>query len=359
MSSNDEQSADLLTILERDDHSAPGNQSPWMRWVLAELLDDQYARLDQAGSTPDTGIALARIFIDIAATTDGSPSDEPDTEDESRASQDLLPEAPPAPGLLSSLLGAVPRPGGERVEPNFPPFADAPPRQSLTRRLRGYLREQSARCLIIGGPGQGKSTLAQYLCQRHRHELLRPHAALLSAPQRQAFDLLEERARADGLPRPPTPCLPLRIILRDFAAWMFRGKVEPRDALHRFVAERMARALRSPVEPAMVEAALSRVPWLLVLDGLDEVPISAGRAEVLNAVRAMLESPSARSPHLVVATTRPQGYAGELGSFAPRTLLGLSRARALTYAARRGEARYAGQATRQEEILELLSSEWN
>jgi len=324
-----------------------------------ELLDDQYARLDQAGSTPETGIALARIFIDVAAATDGSPSDEPDVDDQATAPQSLPPEARPAPGLLSDLLAAAPQPNGERIEPTLPQFVDAVTPQTHVRRLRHRLQERPARYLVIGGPGQGKSTLTQYLCQLHRHELLRAHSGLLPAPQRQALDLLKKRAAADGLPWPQTPCLPLRVILRDFAAWMFRGKVEPRDALIRFVADRMARALRTPVEPATVEAALSRVPWLLVLDGLDEVPISAGRAEILNAVRAMLESPVARSPHLVVATTRPQGYAGELGSFERRALLGLSRTRALTYAARLVEARYTGQATRQEEILERLASAWD
>ncbi len=139
---------------------------------------------------------------------------------------------------------------------------------------------------------------------------------------------------------------------------MFRGKVDPAGAIVRFVADRMARALRSPVEPAAVEAGLARLPWVLVLDGLDEVPVSARRAEVLDAIRALLASPVSGMLHLVVATTRPQGYAGELGDFHTWKLLGLSRARALTYAARLIEARYPGQDTRQQEIAERLAWAW-
>lgn len=356
MPPDDRSSADPLAAIGGDDPTAPAIAQIWTRWLAAELLDDQYARLEQAGSTPDTGIPLAKIFIDVAASREGAGGDERDAEDVSTEGEEGAAVARPGPGLLSELLAGAPLPLDERGETVG---GDEDESGRLIRRMRRTYREARRSSLIIGGPGQGKSTLVQYLCQLHRAMLLRSRHALLSAPQQQACDVITSQATSDGLPRPNVPCLPLRIILRDFAAWMFRGKIEPREALVRFIADRMTRMLRTIVEAGAVHAALARIPWLLVLDGLDEVPASAGRGDILDAVRALLESPLARTPHLVVATTRPQGYGGELGGFLHRRLLGLSRARALTYAVRLVEARYPGQITRHEEILERLTMAWN
>lgn len=356
MPPDDRSSADPLAAIGGDDPAAPEIAQIWTRWLAAELLDDQYARLEQAGSTPDTGIPLARIFIDVAASREGAGGDERDAEDASTGGEEGGAAVRPGPGLLSELLAVAALPRDEREE-----IAGGDEDESvrLARGMRRIFRETRRRTLLIGGPGQGKSTLVQYLCQLHRVEVLRSRYALLSAPQQQTCDVISNQATSDGLPRPSVPCVPLRIILRDFAAWMFRGKIDAGQALVRFIAERMTRMLQTTVEAGAVHAALMRIPWLLVLDGLDEVPASAGRGDILDAVRALLESPLARTPHLVVATTRPQGYGGELGSFQAQRLLGLSRTRALGYASRLVEARYPGQVTRHQEILERLTMAWN
>jgi energy-coupling factor transporter ATP-binding protein EcfA2 len=372
MPPDERNSADPLAAIGGDDPAGTQLAEMWTRWLATELLDDQYAKLEQAGSTPETATPLARVFIDVAASSGGSLADEPDEQDAPHKDADEPGAEPwnpsaggPAPGLLHRLLGAEPvardkrRLRGDHGE--VEELEDDAPRGDFVRVRRRTGPDRAGCFLIVGGPGQGKSTLVQYLCQLHRVELLRARQGLLSTSQKQACALLSERAAAEGLPRPERPCLPLRIVLRDMAAWMFRGKVEPGEAIVRFVAERMTRALKrkAPVEVEAMRAALARVPWLLVLDGLDEVPVTAGRAEVLRAVSALLDSAASGAPHLVVATTRPQGYSGELGDFEGTRLLGLSRARALAYTARLVEARYPGQTSRHEEIQERLALAWN
>ncbi len=109
MPPDDRSSADPLAAIGGDDPAAPEIAHLWTRWLAAELLDDQYARLEQAGSTPDTGIALARIFIDVAASREGAGGDEPDAEDASTGGEEGAAVARPGPGLLSELLAGAPR----------------------------------------------------------------------------------------------------------------------------------------------------------------------------------------------------------------------------------------------------------
>ncbi len=75
-------------------------------------------------------------------------------------------------------------------------------------------------------------------------------------------------------------------------------------------------------------------PWIFILDGLDEVPSSSNRAEVLEAMQHFLVDLSVeKADALVVATTRPQGYANEFAKshFSHLYLPPLSEKQALTY----------------------------
>ncbi|MFD0634814.1 hypothetical protein ACFQ9X_28010 [Catenulispora yoronensis] len=63
--------------------------------------------------------------------------------------------------------------------------------------LRPYIR----RAFLLGVPGQGKSTLGQYLCQIHRAALLPNHDT-------------------SGYPHVDEPMFPLRVDLKDYAAWL-------------------------------------------------------------------------------------------------------------------------------------------
>ncbi len=356
MSSGDSRPVDPLAILEGDDPSSAGASSLWTRWLATELLDDEHARLDHAGGSSEAGVALARVFVDVAASPHGSGGDEPEGDD---ASTGTVPssDVPPEPGLLAELLAFRPQPRkAERADGALQ--RAAPTEVGPVLFPRWPQRRGGSRWLVIGGPGQGKSTLTQYLCQLHRMELVRARVSSLSARQQQAVEVISDRVKQDRLPAPVTPCLPLRIILRDFAAWMFREKVAVDRALVSFVASRMTRVHdpRSPVAAAVVEAALARTPWLLVLDGLDEVPVTAGRRGAGGgacAVRERVACPPGDRDD------RPQGYGGELGDFATYYLLGLSRSRALTYANRLVESRYPGQSVRQEEIVERVALAWN
>ncbi|KEP72802.1 hypothetical protein HR12_40140 [Microbacterium sp. SUBG005] len=71
-----------------------------------------------------------------------------------------------------------------------------------------------------------------------------------------------------------------------------------------------------PMRPSDVVKWRSAWPWLLVLDGLDEVVHPTVRHRVSAALDEFLTDCSVNNADvLLVATTRPQGYRGELSDF--------------------------------------------
>jgi hypothetical protein len=131
------------------------------------------------------------------------------------------------------------------------------------------LRSSYPFTLVRGAPGQGKSTLGQYICQVHRTAFVPIRVGHLQ------------------LPEPAKPRFPVRFDLREYTdSLQGRDVFAPRPA-HRsaekarsategtiewFLAEMMTHASGdSIVDAKAVQDLFDRVPALIVLDGLDEV----------------------------------------------------------------------------------------
>ncbi|MFG1706470.1 NACHT domain-containing protein [Nonomuraea sp. M3C6] len=159
--------------------------------------------------------------------------------------------------------------------------------------------------LIRGEPGQGKSTLGQFVCQLHRAAYLDRAPYVGDNGQ---FTIIDPR-------------LPLRVDLKDYAAWLEGDSpyatsdtppaARPRGAasssLESFVAYLLyAHSGGLAVSVATVNEIFSRFPLLLVLDGLDEVAKSRIRRQTVVEIEAFAARLSVNriSPQLIV-TTRP------------------------------------------------------
>ncbi|ODQ95540.1 NACHT domain-containing protein [Mycolicibacterium holsaticum] len=168
--------------------------------------------------------------------------------------------------------------------------------------------------LVRGAPGQGKSTLSQYICQVHRS----------------AF--MPESERPETLPVLDKPRFPIRLDLSDYALWLAGN--DPWDhsdtkarrekarkgitgTVECFIADLMTHASGGITASAdMVQGIFERVPSLVVLDGLDEVGSASIRRRVVNEIDAFAGRGKAYTePLKVVVTTRPS--AGELPEPAP------------------------------------------
>lgn len=164
--------------------------------------------------------------------------------------------------------------------------------------------------LVRGAPGQGKSTLSQYVCQAHR-------AAFVPGP-----------VRTTHLPAVSEPRFPLRFDLSSYAAWLRgvdvfdsaadatqrRGKqrTAAESTIECFLAEFMTHASGgAKVTPSGVYELFERIPVLVVLDGLDEVGSVSARTKVVSAINSFCRRRKSYTvPPRIVVTTRPS--AGEL-----------------------------------------------
>ena len=167
------------------------------------------------------------------------------------------------------------------------------------------LKSSAALTVVRGAPGQGKSTLGQYVCQVHRAEFLK-HPDYLGG-QRPGL-------KADK------PRLPLRAELQDYAVWMDGGdplgdgdaqparRKRPRPcSVEAFLAYVMHhRSGGLPATVSTVMDVLGRFAMLIVLDGLDEVPEKDARARIVGEINEFTgRLADAAVPQQVIVTTRP------------------------------------------------------
>ena len=177
------------------------------------------------------------------------------------------------------------------------------------------LRSPAPFTVVRGAPGQGKSTLSQYVCQAHRKSFI------------------PEAQRPDALPELDQPRFPVRLDLSDYALWLSGTDVwdhsdhrtRPRAKARKgeqatiecFLADLMTHESGGVTADAKtVQDIFERVPSLVVLDGLDEVGSATTRGKVVKEIDKFVGRGKAYpDPPKVVVTTRPS--AGELPEPSP------------------------------------------
>lgn len=160
--------------------------------------------------------------------------------------------------------------------------------------------------LVRGAPGQGKSTLSQFVCQAYR-------AAFVPGQP-------PSGGRLAGV---KDPRFPLRLDLGDYAAWMQGYDVFDKSddarvtkgpkrkatqaSIECFLAELIAHASgRDSITARDVQDIFDRVPSLVVLDGLDEVGNLSDRKRVVQEIDLFCSRGRSYAVEpKVVVTTRP------------------------------------------------------
>ena len=168
-----------------------------------------------------------------------------------------------------------------------------------------------SRFVLEGAPGQGKSTVTQFLCQVNRLRLLRKGAELDSV----------EDAHKYGPVRAP-----FRVDLRDYAAWVTgrhpfakKGELsapeEGRRSLESFLAMQVTWHSGSlEINQDQLLQFFARSHSVIVLDGFDEVADISTRTRVVAEIckaAARLDA-HARSLQIIV-TSRPAAFANSPG----------------------------------------------
>lgn len=217
-------------------------------------------------------------------------------------------------------------------------------------------RRAMNRLVLLGGPGQGKSTLSQFLAQIMRARLLEKHAC--NSPEvEEAIGSVLARARAEGIRLSGPLRFPFAIDLPSYADALSQAQSDGRDlTLLSYVVDQVASGESGLTVPSF-KKFLQSSPSAFILDGLDEIPHSGNRGEVLAHVQRLVDTCYELDADMFfLVTSRPQGYQHELDVryWSHWELESLRREQALRFAAQLSSVLVADTA-RRAEISETLA----
>ncbi|NSY99781.1 hypothetical protein G6M70_23890 [Agrobacterium tumefaciens] len=319
-------SGDVLSAaLEYFNDNTPSFSGVIKKVLKRELKKDQYARLKDAGSVENEEIPTDRVFVDLPVKT----------------------ERPVRSRGTNALAEIVKLSRG-----TFDFDDDVPP--SSKKVSTG-----PNRIVLLGGPGQGKSTLTTYLSQLFRAQIISDDPAYDRDPALATLvPNIMNRAESEGVARDIPRRYPVSISLPRFADFISARSNEGHSpSLLEYISDKFGKLADEDVSKKQLRQWLKIYPWIVVLDGLDEVPSSGERSAVLESIRAFeSEVLEVNGDVLFVLTTRPQGYNKE---FDPAVwqhwhLQDLRVDEALRYAEELGKALHRDDPERRGDIIEAL-----
>jgi hypothetical protein len=178
--------------------------------------------------------------------------------------------------------------------------------------LHPKIQNEIERILLEGGPGQGKSTIAQYICQVHRARLLN-----------RSYDL---KLLPDDLKNTPIR-IPFKVDLRHIAAWVektnpYKGRVNEeyftsiwKNSLESFLVGHIV--YHSQIDDFNTSdlIAITKLSSILfVFDGFDEIANLDVREEVIDFINKGVNRISENSKSIqIVITSRPAAFSDSIG----------------------------------------------
>jgi hypothetical protein len=249
--------------------------------TVGQLTDQQFTKLEQAGSSADNRPGIHRLFTDLPFMCRASNC------------------SGMAASYLSSALAQNQRPDSLSQG------------QHLWQKWRRHPKR--ARIWFVkGGPGQGKSTLGQYLSQIQRAAIiLQPNGPAAIYSQKVLAREIQQAAEAAGF-WPLAPRVPVTLELKNYAQWYARQPDDKPKGILSHLAETLSAHLEQPLQASTLKRFFGSGQWLFVFDGLDEVPSDVkdfAAAQVTSFTNDILISCNCDA--LIICTSRPQGYAGQ------------------------------------------------
>lgn len=171
--------------------------------------------------------------------------------------------------------------------------------------LNDFVQQNSLPIVLEGGPGQGKSTITQYICQIHRIRLLSKENLLNKIPRHHLNSSIR---------------LPIKIDLRDFASWI--NDINPfrisdstekesikNKSLDSFIAAHIEHFSEVNFEVNDLHEILKISKLLLVLDGFDEVADINLREEIVSIITKGIKRIKTFCQDIqVIITSRPAAF---------------------------------------------------
>lgn len=276
-----------------------------IRHLAVSQLDEQkYTKLEQAGSASDDRPGIHDIFIDLPFHNE---------------------ECAVSGKAVEWLLMATSR--CHKLDDSLP----------TTEEWMRWNRHPSRAKLwfIKGGPGQGKSTIGQYICQLQRASLIvNKHITRINPKDKNLALEIKKRAERNQC-WINTPRIPVFIELKDYAQWHWQNKDGQATGILSYLSGSLSQEIDQTVQAGTLKRMLSQNSWLFVFDGLDEVPQDL-KDEIAKQVANFIENVAAESHAdlFSICTSRPQGYSGQFDDLnsAVIDLISLSKEDALSCA---------------------------
>jgi hypothetical protein len=160
--------------------------------------------------------------------------------------------------------------------------------------------------VLTGGPGNGKSTISRFITQVYRvgfigEEVPDEMSRQIAEGTRGAMERL-------GLRLPRNRRWPIRVNLAELADDL--GSSGGKSLL-RWLSEKVSLRAEIDIEPADLRLWLRLWPWILILDGLDEVTSLEARRRIVDEIESFVDVADGKDTNadlMIVVTTRPTGY---------------------------------------------------
>lgn len=213
-------------------------------------------------------------------------------------------------------------------------------------RLSEPLVPEKRHIILTGAPGNGKTTLSRFMAQVYRAAFHDP--STLVGDFKAVTDGTTGALSRNNCALPTNRRWPIRV---DLAEYSEKYGQSDESNLLKWIAEQInAKAhTASPVMAYNVNSWLTQWPWLLILDGLDEVTAIDPRRRLIAEIESFIaEADQCNADLLVVLTTRPTGLDGSIAPRHFRTFaLGqFTPAQALHYGKLTADVRLIGQEER-------------
>ena len=200
----------LATIISQLSPTPSDMYKTFVNCLEKQFLSDTWVNLDQAGHSVEEHIPLATVFVDLPTQNEngsfGGQSPESIESDFTHTAASLE----HSEGFIKDILAVSSQPLdpaslGTPVVPNNL-------QQAVASGSRG-------RFVLVGGPGQGKTTLTQFLCQIFRASIISEQPRnMLSGDIQTALTTLQQQCELEELNHRVVPRFPFKLALSDFAA---------------------------------------------------------------------------------------------------------------------------------------------
>ncbi|WP_433847783.1 AAA family ATPase [Acinetobacter proteolyticus] len=305
-------------------------------WLAEQLVSQKYAKLEQGGHT-NSQVPLSNVFIDLPIKAHHSQQEE-------------------RPLFLKNLFKSQPINLKNALKSNtdlhsMDLIENEDSNEEIFSNRSFHDNHNWGATLLIGGPGQGKSTLTQLACQFHRANLIYPYINELTSVQKETVNsFFTQDDSLNSLKPPKVALLPIQITLPNFAEWAARTDIQnntsPLPLFIQFI-EQLPSSKNIKLDASKLFQLMCVTPSIIILDGFDEVGAAQDRERIVQAVRELINILAENSASAqILATTRPQGYADEFSQIGLKLqkffLAPLEKDEALTYANKLIQAKITG-----------------